>query len=222
MAIVVLHGDLAQYGVRHEFDAASPSEVVRALCSQLKGFRQRLQQGHFRVVREASGRRRDLVAETLGTALGEQHTLHLMPVVAGSNGRGAGKVVLGVVLVAAAFAFAPAVIGALGPTLGMSSTAFSVLGMSVSFSQIAGFGAAMILSGVSQMLSPSLSGFGAGQNPVDANASSLFSGPVNVAEQGNVIPLVYGRFVAGSVVISAALTAEQIGRSNSAIDTGDT
>lgn len=210
MATICLHGDLARFGAQHQFAVTTPAEAVRALCAQLRGFRQRLQGGMFRLVRVRAERKHDLSAQMLDTVLDDDTTLHLLPVIAGSGGRGIGKAILGIVLVAAAFAFAPAIVGALGPTLGMATPAFSVLGFSVSFSQIAGFGAAMILGGVIQALSPTPAGIGAGQNPPDANASSLFNGPANVAEQGNVIPVIYGRFIGGSLVIAAALISEQI------------
>jgi predicted phage tail protein len=46
--------------------------------------------------------------------------------------------------------------------------------------------------------------------PTAQKPSFLFNGPVNVVEQGGPVPLVYGRHLAGSVVISAGLVIEQI------------
>lgn len=211
MTVIVLHGDLRrQFGGPFPMDVATPGEAVRALCSQLRGFRRRLQEGAFRLVRRAGGRRRDVDLSMLDMTLGDGQSFHVVPVLAGSKS-GAGKAILGIAIVAAAFVFAPAVVGALGPTMGMATTAFSVAGFGVTFSQIAGFGAMMALGGVAQMLSPTpkvSSGSGGGR--AEANASFIFNGPLNAIEQGNPVPLVYGRFHAGSVLVSSSMTAENI------------
>lgn len=212
MAHVYLHGDLQSFGGPFAFDVNSTAEAVRALCSQLKGFRKRLSEGNFRVIRRGAFGGRDLTLVSLTARLKSTHDLHIIPVVAGSGrGKGVGKAILGVALVAASFAFAPAVVGAVGPTLGMGTTAFSIAGFGVTFSQIAGFGASMILGGISQLLSPSPKTNGGGAlSGQPTNASFLFSGPVNVTSQGSPVPLVYGRFICGSVVISSAIATENI------------
>lgn len=208
MAAIYLHGDLQKFGGPFQFDVYSPADAVRALCVQIKGFRRRISEGNFRVVRKGAAGERDLSLETLSLRLRAGHELHIVPVAAGS-GKGTAKIIIGVALVAASFAFAPAIVGALGPTLGMGSTAFSVLGSTVSFGQLAGIGAAMVLGGISGLLSPAPKS-SSGSSGQPTNSSFLFNGPANVIDQGNPKPLVYGRFTVGSVVISSALTAEQI------------
>ncbi len=206
MPHVYLHGDLSRFGGPYDFAVDSPAEAVRALCSQIKGLRQRLSEGAFRVIRKAASIERNVRLEMLGMHLEKEHELHIVPVVAGSKG-GVGKVILGVALVAAAIAFAPAGAGLLGADL--SASAFTVLGASISYGQIAGFGAVLLLGGVSQLLSPSPKG-STGGTTAATNPSFIFSGPVNVTEQGHAVPLVYGRFFASSVVISSDLKAENI------------
>ena len=114
------------------------------------------------------------------------------------------RLVLGASIVA--IYAAPAVVGALGPTQGLGAAAISAGSFSVSYGSIALFGASMMLSGISQMLSPTPKA-----NLPDSKQSYLFSGPVNVTEQGGSVPLVYGRCWVGSTVISSGMDTEQVG-----------
>lgn len=61
--------------------------------------------------------------------------------------------------------------------------------------------------GVIQMLSPQQKGISAKDNP-DNGASYNFNGPVNTSAQGNPVPLLYGRMICGSAVISAGILAD--------------
>lgn len=44
----------------------------------------------------------------------------------------------------------------------------------------------------------------------DENASFVFNGATNVIEQGGAVPLIYGRCLAGSTIVSAGIDAEQM------------
>ena len=68
-------------------------------------------------------------------------------------------------------------------------------------------GVSMALGGVSQMLSPQQRGLSANDGP-DNGASYNFNGPVNTSAQGNPVPVLYGRMIVGSAVISAGIYAE--------------
>jgi predicted phage tail protein len=64
----------------------------------------------------------------------------------------------------------------------------------------------MTIGGVIQMLSPQ-------QMPksgesANNGASYNFTGPVNTTAQGNPVPVLYGRMIVGSAVISAGIVAE--------------
>jgi len=64
----------------------------------------------------------------------------------------------------------------------------------------------MILGGVVQLLTPIPKGSAAN---TAANAPSyVFNGAVNTQAQGNPVPLLYGRMIVGSAVISAGIKAE--------------
>ena len=79
---------------------------------------------------------------------------YLVPSILGGGGKGGGiaMVVVGIALIAVAFYMAPAIVGAMGPTMGMGTTAFTVGSMGVSFSQIAMFGAKLALQGIMAMV----------------------------------------------------------------------
>ena len=69
----------------------------------------------------------------------------------------------------------------------------------------------MLLGGVAQLLAPDVdSGDPQTYEKPEAKASFLFNGPVNTAEQGGPVPLVYGRVITGSHVVSSGLSTEKI------------
>lgn len=219
MTAIYLHGALSPFGGPYDRAVASPKEAIRCLCTQLKGFRQQLVKGQYRIIKRVRGKEIDLPEAALSSILPEDSELHIVPVVAGAKSGGAAKIILGVVLVAAAFYFAPALM-AQGPLLSgeagfavgtdLGASAFSVAGFNISFSQIAGYGAAMIFGGISQMLSPTPKAPSPGSGSPDTNGSFIFNGAVNTSEQGVPIPLCYGRFICGSVTPNAAIDTEII------------
>lgn len=71
----------------------------------------------------------------------------------------------------------------------------------VTTAAIAQFGISMIIGGISQLLTKSPKS-NIGQRGDDA-ASYNFNGAVNVTQQGNIVPVGYGKMKIGSVVISA-------------------
>ncbi len=103
----------------------------------------------------------------------------------GSKRGGLFQIVLGAVLIAASF------------VPGLSAFAPVLLHM----------GLAMVMGGVVQMLSPQATGLGTGDTG-DNGASYNFNGAVNTQAQGNPVPLLYGRMIVGSSVISAGIYAE--------------
>lgn len=203
-----LHGALRErFGPAYRLDVATAGEAGRALAAVVPGFRAFVVPGRFRVIRGPLERGLALGPDDLGFRLGRAD-LHIVPVIAGANGRGAsiGKIVLGVALVAAAVVFAPA-----GAGLAAALPAGG-LGLGITFGNVALFGFAMAVAGVSQMLAPApkAADFET-RNAPDQRPSFLFNGAVNTSEQGVAIPLCYGRFRCGSVVVSAGLEAERFG-----------
>lgn len=70
-------------------------------------------------------------------------------------------------------------------------------------------GVAMMLGGVSQLLTRQPKGL-AGVDDPDNGASYNFNGPVNVTAQGNPVPVLYGEMIVGSVTVSGDMYSEDI------------
>lgn len=214
---VVLHGRLSQFGGSFDLDVKSPVEAVRALIVQIKGFRQVLREGHYRVLKARAERTpEDLSLEEMKLRLGRNNEIHIVPVIAGSSSSW-GKILTGVAIIGLAIA-APYALGLAG---GLSATigGISAIGFSgISFGTIAGLGAAVAFGGVAQMLSPAPTQAG-GSASVDTKASFLFGSADNVTQQGVPVPVGFGEFVSGSVVISVGLSTEELGTDTS-VDSG--
>lgn len=190
-----LHGALGKrFGRHHTLDVATAGEAGRALAAVLPGFRDFAVGKWFRVVR---GDRRT------GLALGEGDLafelgaadLHIVPVLAGSGGRGGlGKIIAGVFLIGAAFFF-PGSIAAFGTATGLGITA----------GQVAGLGLALAMTGLGQMLAPKPK-----SNNGKDQSSYLFDGGANVTTEGGPVPLVYGHFRVNPVLVGVGLSTEDI------------
>lgn len=195
MKEIILHGALgARFGESFSLEVRDPAEAVRALSTQLPGFREAIEASSWHVIRGPLEDGESLDEEGLAVSLGSQTEVHIMPALEGAGGDGVGKVLGGIALVGAAM-FIPG--GAAIAGIGIQST-------------VAGVGISMALGGVSMMLSPSpQSGYEERESP-DQRPSFLFDGPVNTSTQGLPVPVVYGRIKTGSVVVSAGMTAEEL------------
>ncbi|MGE4366533.1 tail assembly protein [Thermomonas sp.] len=201
MITVLLYGHLRRhFGRRYEFDIRDPAEAVRALCATVPGFRAHVlthNEPGYRVL--VGTRARD--GETLALPA-EEPVIRIVPVVAG-RGRGFGQVLLGAALIGFAFVTGGAGIGLSSLVTGAGFTTAGLIA--------AKFGVALVMGGIAQMLSPTPK---AGK-PADNKASDVFAGPVNTTQQGNPVPLGYGRLIVGSQVISAGLAAASVADASS-------
>lgn len=185
MKTIVLYGELAKkFGKHHKFAVKNVAEAIRALRANFRGFEQYMCGAHldgigFRVF--VGGSSIQEISE-INNPSGEKDIIRIVPVLSGS-GSGWVKILIGVALVAAAIA-----VPGLGP-----------LALTVG-----AFGAAMIIGGVSQLLThpPSVNT----DSSNNSKQSYIFSGPQNVSSVGSAIPVGYGRMMVGSVVISAGVT----------------
>lgn len=213
MRQLFLYGDLAeQYGPCFTIRANTVASAVRLMEANFKGkFMRGIIDGTYRVIagnsiddEHAIHFDNELVRK--GLNLGSKD-LHIIPVPAGSGGFF--RVVLGVALIAAAFYFAPAVVGAAGPTLGMGTSLG--IGFGLTYSSVAMFGLSLALGGISQLLTPVAKvGNYSSRESADERPSYLFNGAVNTVEQGGPVPVIYGRMRTGSVVISGGIKSEDI------------
>ena len=182
MKTIKLYGDMGKrFGREFELDVQTPAEAVRALSSQVKGFRAYLhahQQDAFKVF--VGGRNS---SEELLSPCSDKEIIRIAPVVQGAGA--VGRIVLGAVIMFFAW--------------------WNPLGWAAAGSLMA-MGASMALGGVVQLLSPTPNtDSGMGSEAVENRPSYNFNGPVNTTAQGHPVPLAYGKVICGSAVISAGL-----------------
>lgn len=185
---IKLYGHLGkQFGKLHRLDVSGPRDAIRALSVLVPGFQRAL-------VSHRSGYRLfvDDWAVTQSPELGlpGRREIRIVPVISGAS-NGIGQIFMGVALVVAGI-YAPELL----PEMGASASVASTVGtMAISF------GATLVLGGLAQMLAKNP------QTKPNDSTSYLFNGPVNTTEQGNPVPVLYGRLIVGSQVVSASISA---------------
>lgn len=200
MRKVILHGKLGKkYGKEFSLEVNTAGEAIRALSANFPGFMQDIRDGAWHLIRGKKVKGGMDLDETqiAGFNLGKGD-LHIMPYVAGSKRGGLLKIVLGVVLIGAAFA--------LTAGAGLAS-AISVGGASLGITgtQVALFGAAVALAGISSLLAPEEKA-----DEEDGSESFTSAGPGSTTNQGAPVPLVYGEVITGGVLISGGVDIERI------------
>lgn len=186
---VLLSGSLAAlFGRVHRLVIDTPAEACRALSVTIPGFETFMQNAHLKGLRFAVFKgRHNITKEELKHNSGDE-VIRIVPVIAGSKRAGVLQTVLGAVLVVA------------GVLIGY----FSAGTMSAFGYGMAKFGAAMMIGGVVQMLSPQAKGLASRQDP-DNMPSYAFGGPVNTVAMGNPVGVAYGLRERGGAIISAGI-----------------
>jgi len=200
MKVVKVYGALReQLGQgQFEFVADTPAQALKALLVNFPGLEKWLidseQRGvGYRVMVGKQTIHSDDMSELLAP-WSEKEIFSITPVVTGA-GRGTGSIIAGVALVAFSLLL-PGVGAAIG---GAAMTSIGLLG------------GALILNGVSQMISPTPKPPGlTEQNEATRLESNSFSGIVNTSRQGVPVPIAYGRVFVGGAVISAGLDVDQV------------
>jgi predicted phage tail protein len=216
MKVVKVYGPLRQYlgQCRFEFVADTPAQAMKALCVNFPGLAQWL------LDREAEGmafrvtRGRDKITneapEGLVLPWSEREVFSIAPVIVGA-GRGVGKILAGIALVALAFVTygGSLALGATGLTVKAGLTGFAAFGAGAA-AAAGTLGIGLIVTGVAQLISPTPSlGFNTGKEAARLESFS-FSGIVNTSKQGMAVPICYGRAFVGSAVISSGLDVDQV------------
>ena len=193
---VYLYGDLAEkYGDVHRFDVRSIGETMRALEANFPGFKRSIdKEAEYNVVRGEKLAEGDALNNETIFMKFKKGDFHIAPAIVGAKS-GIIASVLGAVLI---------VVGVV-LTVGSYGSA-SALG-----APLIKLGAALMIGGVVMMLTPVPSNPDYGERESsDERASFLFDGARNTTEQGGAIPVIYGRVLVGSTIISSALDVEDI------------
>jgi predicted phage tail protein len=187
-----LYGKLgAQFGRVHRLAVESTAEAIRALCVLVPGFERELMTSRDRGVHYACFLgKKNIGREDLALSGGAED-IRIAPVLSGAKSGGVLQFIAGAVLVVAGYYVSM-----------MWNGAGSVVG-----GPMMKMGVAMMIGGVVQMLSPQPRS-DAGST-TENGASYNFTGAVNTTAQGNPVPVLYGRMIVGSAVISAGILAQE-------------
>ena len=199
---IKLYGELANFIGHKEFEikADTLSHAISFLVNNFEGVEKYMNPRYYQVKVGDYAIDESEIDHPIG-----QQDIHFVPVIQGAGGN-VGKILLGAALIAVgmgafgAFAGKAVSFGAKG--IGFSKAA---LGAKAAF----GIGAALVLSGVSDMLfpMPKMPEFKSEQDP---KLSYGFGGTQNTSRAGTPVPVVYGEIITGSVVISGAIDTQQV------------
>jgi predicted phage tail protein len=183
---VRLYGHLAQrFGRIHRLAVRSCREAIEALKHLLPGFEAQVLKHNQPGYHVFGGVRKQANCRgenRLDAPLGRGEPVCIVPAVAGSKKAGVLQTVIGVVLIVAGVYFGQ--------------------------NWLVQAGVAMTIGGVAQMLTPVAK---ANESPKDSRlASYAFDGPVNSTQQGMPVPIVIGRMIVGSHVISQGLYSSDL------------
>nr|CAI9420962.1 tail assembly protein [Escherichia phage morffagbaw] len=193
LKVIKLSGSLGRrFGVFHKLAVDSYPEAIRALSSQVEGFKDYMQS-------EVGSRMRYAVFVD-GKNIGQHDEkawqcakeVRIIPIPTGSKSGGLFQVVLGAVIMATAFFTGGASLALMGA---FASSAFMM-------------GGAMVLGGVMQMISPQQGGSRLSSQSAENKPSYAFGGAVNTTAAGYPIPLPYGQRTVGGAIWSAGSYAE--------------
>lgn len=192
---IKLSGSLGRrFGVFHKLAVDSYPEAIRALSSQVDGFRD--------FMKSEIGARSRFAVFVDGVNVGQydEHKfacgkeIRIIPIPTGSKSGGMFQIVVGAAIMATAFFTAGASLAAMGA---FASSAFLM-------------GGAMVLGGVSQMIAPQAGGTNYESTSSKNKPSYAFGGAVNTTAAGYPIPVPYGYRAVGGATFSAGSYAEDM------------
>ncbi|ADU71563.1 tail assembly protein [Pantoea sp. At-9b] len=197
---MILSGSLAKkFGKVHQFHVADLKEMLRAMCSQVPGFKKYLSNAHLNKVRFAfySGGK-NIALEEFDMSSGATE-FRMSQVIEGSKQAGVLQIVVGAVALVAAFFTAGSTLALWGAYLGTTTAT----GLTVTM--LTGMGISMMLGGVVSMLTPQPSYNIGSASSTDNQPNYAFGSPVNTVAMGYPVPILYGRREIGGAIISAGI-----------------
>jgi predicted phage tail protein len=185
---IKLYGRLAKFIGKRVLRAevATTAEAVRFLLANWPQLEGHMSTQHYRV----SVGDWELTEDELGHPIGQQE-IKFVPVVTGAGATG--RIIAGVALVA--LSFIPGFAAWAGPT---------------AYALITGVGASLVLGGVAELLTPTPKVPQGPDTQDDPRKSYSFSSIQNTSRAGTPVPIVYGRCIVGSVVVSGGVDTVQV------------
>ena len=200
---VRLYGQLAEFVGRKviEADLSSAAEAVRMLIANFPQLDRHMADQHYKVLVGDGA----LTLDDLPNPVGREE-IKIVPVIVGA--RGGSSILLGAALIGlsfVSFGSGTAFAGIGGSTL-LGGTAAAGIGSTF----LATMGLSLVLGGVSQLITPTPEIPQGPDTVQDPRKSFSFSGVQNTSRGGTPVPIVYGKTLTGSVVISAGIDTEQV------------
>lgn len=195
---IVLHGYLKDlYPEDLELSGYSVAEIINGMCKQTKAFNPLPGQERHCISVVGFTDRDKLYAPIPH----DQKELHLVPEMSGGKSGGFFRIIVGVVLIAAAFYLGGAALA--GPTLFGSTTIASML---------FNFGLSLVLGGLLELISPApkIDRAGVTGTATDPEASKYLGASQNTVRIGTRIPLLYGEHQAFGHYISFDVDAVDV------------
>jgi predicted phage tail protein len=209
---VRLYGQLAEFVGRKviEADLSSAAEAVRMLIANFPELDRHMADQNYRVLVGDGA----LTLDDLHNPVGQEE-IKIVPVIVGAGGNG-GRILLGAALIGLSFVSFGAGAFAGGSGAGLTGTTAS--GASAGLYAAGAYGSAalgsigayLVLGGISNIISPVPSLPQGPDTQQDPRKSFSFSGIQNTSRGGTPVPIVYGKTLTGSVVISAGIDTEQV------------
>lgn len=194
---VILDGEFEKVVGQREWmlDVDSPAEAIALIEANKPGIRNWIRQ-HLKDYKicqveceNIEGQKEYLTDDTFQTKR-ECKTIRFLPIFTGAGGNnGVLQAIVGVAMIIVSF-FVPAAWGATGTMISGG---------------LMGAGAGMVIGAICTMLmSPSTN-----DDDDDGTSNYYFNGAVNTTQQGNPVPLVFGRCRVGSAVISSEISVTE-------------
>ena len=198
---IKLYGELAKFLGEKTLEAEvnNAAQAIRFLVVNFPQLEKHMSDRYYRVIADEW----ELNEKELHYPTGSSD-IKIVPMVGGAGGN-ARNIVFGAALIGASFMFPGA--GMFGTTsiFGKAAVAGGTLTKLGTITSV--IGASLILQGISGMLTPVETIPEENQDP---RRSFNFSGIQNTSRAGVAVPVIYGRTITGSVVISANITNEQV------------
>ncbi len=208
---VRLYGELAKVVGRRVLEAelSSAAEAVRMLIANFPQLERHMADRHYKVL-VGNGA---LTLDDLHYPVGQEE-IKIVPVIVGAGGN-AGQILFGAALIGLSFVtFGGAFLGGTGAGLGagglVSTATTTGLYASAGSAALGVIGAGLVLSGVAGIISPVPKVPQGPDTQQDPRKSFSFSGIQNTSRGGTPVPIVYGKTLTGSVVVSAGIDTEQV------------
>ena len=198
---IKLYGELAKFlGVKTlEAVVNNAAQAIRFLVVNFPKLEKHMADRYYRVLVD----KWELDEKELHYPSGASD-IKIVPVVGGAGGN-TGQILLGAALIGVSFMFPGAgIFGKAGAELtgGVVTGTMAKIGTITSV-----IGASLVLNGIATMLAPVETIPEENQDP---RRSFNFSGIQNTTRAGVAVPVIYGRTMTGSVVVSANITNEQV------------